>query len=439
MRLKEFIDIFDMRVEHFRQFDLPESVEIYFRCMRKYYESALNAKEDGKVLAWVSIMCPLEIFHAMDIVPFAVDPYAISVSAFSYFKKEDCKWFDIGDTYGYPSDACSPHRAAVGLAASDIMPEPDLIFGTTPMPCDSAVALFDVLADMKKVPSFFANFEYRHHPNGITYLKREFEELVEFLEKTTGKTLDREKLRDRIRISLSANNDMIKIHRLRMEKPCPLRARDAFNSFGMRIAGEGLPDSAEFFRAQLKEVEGRVARGEGVLKEERFRLTANGAYPFFAMELIDWMQEEYGAIIVADMFNSTPWRPIEDDIETTDPIELLAKKWLYFFGMEAFYGPTVETLDEVMGKIAEADIDGSIYFTHFGCKQTCGLQKIYRDKILEKTGVTTLFVDMDISDPKIVSVDQMKSKIHEYMQMIEKTREGEARGKAITGAKAGVA
>jgi benzoyl-CoA reductase/2-hydroxyglutaryl-CoA dehydratase subunit BcrC/BadD/HgdB len=194
----------------------------------------------------------------------------------------------------------------------------------------------------------------------------------------------------------------------------------------MRIAGEGLEDSADFFAAQLREVEERVAKGEGVVPEERFRLTANGAYPFFAMELIDWMQEEYGAVIVADMFNCTPWRPIGDDIETADPVELLAKKWLYFFGMEFFYGPTDEGLDDVMNEIAEADIDGSIYFTHFGCKQTCGLQKIYRDKILEKMGVATIFVDMDISDPKIVSVDQMKGKIHEYMEMLEKTKAGVA-------------
>jgi benzoyl-CoA reductase/2-hydroxyglutaryl-CoA dehydratase subunit BcrC/BadD/HgdB len=90
--------------------------------------------------------------------------------------------------------------------------------------------------------------------------------------------------------------------------------------------------------------------------------------------------------------------------------------------MEAFYGPTVETLDEVVGKIAEADIDGSIYFTHFGCKQTCGLQKIYRDKIMEDLGLPTLFVDMDISDPNVVSVDQMKAKIHEYIEMIEKKK-----------------
>lgn len=425
MRLEEFLEIYDRRVEHFRQFGLPESVEIYFRCMRGYYENAMNAKKDGKTLAWVSIFCPLEIFHAMDIVPFAVDPYAISVSAFSYFKKEDCKFFEIGDSYGYPSDACSPHRAAVGLAASDILPEPDLIFGTTPMPCDSAVALFDVLSDMKRVPSFFANFEYRHHPNAIKYLKKEFEELVAFLEKHTGKTLDREKVRERLRISLSANNKMIEVHRLRKKRPCPLRARDAFNSFGMRIAGEGLPDSDKFFAAQLREVQERVDMGHGVLKEERFRLAANGAYPFFAMELIDWMQEEYGAIIVADMFNCSPWRPVDDDINTTDPIELLAKKWLYFFGMEAFYGATDETLDEVMDMFVEADIDGSIYFTHFGCKQTCGLQKIYRDKLLEKTGVPTLFVDMDISDPKIVSVDTMKGKIHEYMTMLEKAKYGE--------------
>ena len=41
---------------------------------------------------------------------------------------------------------------------------------------------------------------------------------------------------------------------------------------------------------------------------------------------------------------------------------------------------------------------------------------------MEELGLPTLFVDMDISDPKVVSVDQMKAKIHEYIEMIEKKK-----------------
>jgi benzoyl-CoA reductase/2-hydroxyglutaryl-CoA dehydratase subunit BcrC/BadD/HgdB len=381
----------------------------------------MNAKEEGKPLAWVSIMCPMEIFHAMDIVPFAVDPYAISISAFSYFKKEDCVYFDIGDSYGYPSDACSPHRACIGLAASNILPEPDVIYGSSPMPCDSAVAVFDVLSDMKKVPTHFANFEYRYHSSSAQNLKNEFEELIAFLEKHTGRKLDREKLRETVKISIKANRTMMEVHQLRKKRPCPLRARDGFNSFSMRLVGEGMPESLEFFDAQLREVRGRIERGEGVLPEERMRLVANGVYPFFAMELLDWVQDKYGAIFVADMFNCTPWTDLDEN-DPIDPVELLARKWLSFFGMETVYGATENTIDYVIDSVKESQVDGSIFFTHFGCKQTCGLQKIYRDKIMEELGLPTLFVDMDISDPKVVSVDQMKGKIHEYIEMIERKK-----------------
>ncbi|OGW16307.1 MAG: hypothetical protein A3G93_02290 [Nitrospinae bacterium RIFCSPLOWO2_12_FULL_45_22] len=421
MKLQEFIDIFDERVNYFRRFNLPESVDIYFRCMRNYYLRAMTAKEEGKPLAWVSIMCPMEIFHAMDIVPFAVDPYAISISAFAYFKKEDCVYFDIGDSYGYPADACSPHRAAIGLAASNTLPEPDLIYGTASMPCDSAVAVFDVLSDMKKVPTYFANFEYRYHPNSVQYLKTEFQGLIAFLEEHTGRKMDKERLRETLKISIKANRAMMEIHQLRKKRPCPLRARDAFNSFGMRLAGEGMPETLDFFEAQLREVRGRVERGEGVLPEEHLRLVASGPYPFFAMEILDWVQDKYGAIFVADMFNCAPWEDMDEN-DPADPVELLARKWLSFFGMELLYGPAENTIDYLIDSIKESQVDGSIFFTHFGCKQTCGLQKIYRDKIMEELGLPTLFVDMDISDPKVVSVDQMKAKIHEYIEMIEKKK-----------------
>lgn len=422
MNLQEFLKIFDERADYFRQFNLPESVEIYFRCMRNYYLRAMTAKEEGKPLAWVSIVCPMEIFHAMDVVPFAVDPYAISISAFAYFKKEDCAYFDIGDSYGYPADACSPHRACIGLAAANILPEPDIIYAPAPMPCDSAVAVFDVLSDMKKVPTHFANFEYRYHTNSVQYLKTEFEELIEFLERHTGRKMDKDRLREITKHSIKANRTMMEIHQLRKKRPCPLRARDGFNSFSMRLVGEGMPEALEFFEAQLSEVKGRVERGEGVLPEERMRLVASGVYPFFAMEILDWVQEKYGAIFVADPFNYTPWTDMDEN-DPMDPVELLARKWLSFFGLELLYGPIENSIDYVMDSIKESQVDGSIYFTHFGCKQTCGLQKIYRDKIMAEIGVPTLFVDMDISDPKVVSVDQMKAKIHEYIEMIERKKD----------------
>jgi hypothetical protein len=80
MKLEAFLETFDKRAEHLRQFNLPESVEIYFKCMRDYYVRVINAKKEGKPLAWVSIMSPIEIFHAMDIIPFVVDTYAITVA-----------------------------------------------------------------------------------------------------------------------------------------------------------------------------------------------------------------------------------------------------------------------------------------------------------------------------------------------------------------------
>jgi len=387
--------------------------------MRNYYERILTAKEQGKPLAWVSIISPMEIFHAMDIVPFAIDPYAITVAAFAYFKKEDCKYFDLGDAWGYPSDACSPHRLCIGMAVEGILPAPDLLYAPSPMPCDSAVALFDVLADITKAPVFFANYEYRRNPHGVNHLTNEFRELIRFLEEVTGRRLDLDRLREIVKISTEATNLMLEIQQLRKRRPCPLRARDAFNSFGMRIAGLGMPESLHYYQVQLREVKERIEQGKGVLPEERFRLVANGAYPFFAMDIIDWIQEEFKAIFVADVLNCRPAYKMEDtDID--DPIEYLARRNLRAFGIEINYGPYEVIIDDIIRNIEEAQVNGSFFFTHFGCKQACGLQKIYRDKILERVGIPTVFIDIDISDPKVVSVDQMKNKIREYMEMLDK-------------------
>lgn len=418
MRIEDFLESFDKRVEYIRRFNIPQSTEYYFDIMRNYYLKVINAKRENRPLAWVSVMSPVELFHAMDIVPFVADTYAISVTAMLYFKGDTCKYFDIGDAYGFPQEACSPHRVCVGMAKEGILPPPDLMYSSTPLPCDSAVMLFDVLSNMYKCPTFFLNFEYRHHDDTLDHLKHELMDLITFLEETTGKKLDYERLKEVLEISRIANNFCNDIHQLRRRVPCPLRPRDAWNSFGIRVTSEGLPETIKFFETQYQEVKGRVDRQEGVIPEERHRLVVNGAYPFFYMDLLDWMQEEYKAIIVADLFNSYPMEWLGNPI--SDPIDFLAKKTLAFLGLESLFGTVEDVIDKLAESWRTANLDGSIYFTHFGCKQGCGINKIIRDKIMEKIGLPTLILDMDIGDPKVTSAAKMKSRLDEYLQMLEK-------------------
>lgn len=411
MRLEQLVDWFEKRLDFRRTHPTNLSEELYIETMKDYFKEVLYAKERGKHLAWISPIAPVEIFRAMDIVHFGPDQFAIQVLA----RKSGYEYLDLGSGVGFSTEGCSPNRAVVGMVKAGILPQPDIIVGVA-TPCDSNVMMFEVISSILGCPTYFFDYPYIVGEESVAYLKAEIEGLVNFLEQHTGQKLDLGVLEESLNISRQSQELVEKIQDSRKLVPSPLRSREASSTMALRLCCEGQPATLKALEILYKESQERVAKRQGALPEERHRLAWMGGFPFSEMNLLDWLEKRHGAVIVCDGLGLKPWEGVYK--YTNDPFENVARRMLSFGGIDLIYGPFNLSLNRLVKLCQDSEIDGAIYFCHFGCKQMCGISRIVVDALKKELGIATLLIGGDSCDARITPGSEIKEKINEYFATV---------------------
>jgi hypothetical protein len=156
--------------------------------------------------------------------------------------------------------------------------------------------------------------------------------------------------------------------------------------------------------------------------DERHRVVLCGVYPFWNMKILDWMEAEFGAVTVVDFFNAMIGLTSNVNLDKIgrNPLETYARKILSVYPCLARLGGPSYLFAEEMGKMAaHVQCDSSVFFAHFGCKQTCGFNRIVTDAIMENAKIPSVVVDIDACDPKIMSEEQIKDQIRSYFHVLE--------------------
>ncbi|MDP6560805.1 MAG: 2-hydroxyacyl-CoA dehydratase family protein [Candidatus Binatia bacterium] len=406
----EFEERMVWQIEHKRE----RSKQLFSQCMLEYYQRVRDAAREGRPLAFTSVLFWPDLLNSMGLTTFPADQYTIQMIA----QGRAQEFIFRGEEFGFYKEACSPHIATVGLAAAGAFPKPDLQYVTAQGPCDSQAALGEALNFIYDYPPiFWLNMPYRDDEETIQYFKEELWDMVQFTEKHTDLKYDEEKLRDMQENARVCEDYFKKIHELRKLIPTPIRSREAFSSLGPRMTSEGRPLITEFMKTQYEEIVERVKNGVAAIPEERHRLVIGGAAPFWCMKLFDWMEEEFGAVIVVDYMNAFPRDPIGD---TSDPLDCLARKAIRTnFGGRVNFTPSPPHA-EAMARIArECQADSALFFAHFGCRQTCGQFRIVTEALKEIADINAGVIDVDIGNPMIVSESQMKYHIAQYFEALE--------------------
>ena len=417
MRIEEMVRFFDKRLQYIQTHPERKSRELHTQIMRAYYQRVADSFRGEVPLAWISIILPPELFLSMDLIHFVAENYTIQMLAMG----KGQQYFDIGAQYGFPTEACSPHLATIGIAKAGILPAPKVMIGIAAPPCDSMTTMFENLSHIYKCPTFWLDWPYRDEADigeeAIQHFKRELEEMVEFVEEHSGARLNHKRLQEFLEISKITQDYYLKIHELRKNIPSPLNTREAYATFGIRITSEGKPETIEYYESLYQEAMDKVERGIGAVDGERHRMISCGGYPFWYLKLFDWLEEEYKAVMVVDIHNFIQLERIGD---TSDPLECLARKMVKsWVAAKSLMRPYGYTADELAQRALEYKADSFLYFAHFGCKQGCGRFRVVLDTVKEKTGIPAVIVDMDIANPTIVTAPQIQARVKQYFQMLE--------------------
>ena len=388
----------------------------------------------------------------MDVVPVWTENYAGVCAA----KRDAQRFLEKAEMENFSRSLCTYAlcdlgfdiwRAELGEMPPDApwrgMVRPDMMLGSGQLVCDPRNKWYQAAQHyMPDVPvyevgmpwpQYESDYDYREVQDYyVKYIVEQLQGLVEFMEKHTGHKMDWDRLAELVDITDNTWDLIWETYELRKAKPCPMDTGDAMNTMVPIAFMMGTQEAYDFFLELNAELKQKIANGEGVIPDEKYRLLWGGGLPsWFALSDFNYFNSK-GAVFPAE----TTYRTFENtrlfDIDLrkiSDPLEHIAWRWIKYwtFWYDAARKrpgshPDVERLIQY---IEDYDIDGVVMHEAFSCRtwhpgliwQLNQLKKVYRD-------IPSLVLESDIVDISSYSEADTHARIDAFIEILESVKSG---------------
>jgi benzoyl-CoA reductase/2-hydroxyglutaryl-CoA dehydratase subunit BcrC/BadD/HgdB len=398
--------------QRFKDNPKTQSDALYYKFLYQYYTNILQARETNQPLGQHNLYGPVELFYAMDIVPYL----QCHLSAVGPALWDCTEYFELAQGYGIAPEFCSFEKLRIGYMLAEAITKPDFIVGSN-LYCTGSMKSMLMAAQNWNIPYFIIDAPYSRDEAAIDYYAEQMKRAVAFLEAQTGKKMDYDRLRDLTQKSKKCFDYFRQIVELRKLVPSPVSFVNAAKGNDMLDLGAGTDMVVEYFEKLLGEIHARQTEGIPAVPDERLRIAWWGAIPNFDPKIVRWLSEEHKANIVADLF--TVLGPlVETDEHLTDPLKYIARKTLSF-PVARLSGRFSDVSQDITRIAQETKIDACIIYTSLGCTQISGIRKIYRDATSENLGLPTFILDGDYCDSRVISPQQIRAKLDEFFALLE--------------------
>ena len=383
--------------------------------MTRYYIGAKMAEGSDKKIAWITSGGPVEFLIAADIIPIYPENHGAMLGA-SRMSVELC---EVAEGLGYSRDLCSYARGDIGSAITKKspiggLPRPDFLLACNNI-CGTVLKWYQALSRLFNVPLFFLDTPFVHHklvPESLLYVRRQFEELIDFLEVQTNKKFDRDRLTEVVRYSGESAVLWKAVLNQCTNRPSPMSCFDAFINMAPIVTLRGTKEVADFYREMKNELQERIARGISAVPAERFRLLWDNIPIWYKMREHSELFASYGACLVADTYTNA-W--VFEGLETEDPLVGLARAYT-----TAYLNISIDLMVErVVELLSRFSVDGLVIHSNRSCKPYSLGQYDIQRIIHERTGIPSVVIEADMTDARAYSDAQVRTRVEAFMETLQ--------------------
>jgi benzoyl-CoA reductase/2-hydroxyglutaryl-CoA dehydratase subunit BcrC/BadD/HgdB len=384
--------------------------------MALYYLGAKMAEGTDRKIAWITSGGPVEFLIAADVIPIYPENHGAMLGA-SKMSVELC---EVAEGMGYSRDLCSYARGDIGSVVtrkSPIpggLPKPDFLLACNNI-CGTVLKWYEALSRIFRVPLFFLDTPFVHHritPGSLEYVKRQFAELIEFIEGQTKKRFDRDKLKDVARLSGESAVLWKEVLDQCAHRPSPMTCFDAFINMAPIVTLRGTQGVVDFYRDMKAELQERVSGGVGAVPNEKYRLLWDNIPIWYKMRELGDLLSSHGACLVADTYTSA-W--VFEGMETADPLDGMALAYT-----TAYLNISIDLMTEkVLRLIDRFRVDGVIIHSNRSCKPYSLGQYDVQRSIYEKTGIPSLVLEADMTDARVYADAQAQTRIEAFLETLQ--------------------
>ena len=413
------------------------------RLIAAWYDGLHNAERDGAFVANVFVMGnALEILRSFEFR--LVFPEINSLQ--TGVRKVSPEYLQIAEDYGMSPDVCSYVKADVGLLLKDLQ-HPS---GTIPRPhlavasniCSTflkwaeiwerwlGTPVFSLDHPGQRGPGWGVEYGDRQHQADSRWILAQLEELIGICERITGKRFDPQRLAEVEALTNEMVQLWLEVMALNRHAPAPYNAMlDGLTFVGIMNVYRGTPEGVAYMRGLRDHLAEKVARGEGRVPNEQFRLVFSGTPCYVSMRRLVELFESWGGVFAYSDYLTfaaggldaagaqyDPSRPLESLAEVT---ALAAQRGLtcQFFG------------EEILARqVRDYQADGLVFHGIKSCRFVSSGMADTREYLNRRFGIPSLYIESDLIDPRYCSDAQIKNRVDAFFEALRQRADAASTG-----------
>ena len=382
--------------------------------MARYYTESKVAEADGsKKIAWITSGGPVEVLHAMDVIPIYPENHGAMLGA-SKMSVEMC---GIAEDMGYSRDLCSYFRGDIGSAVAKKspipggLPKPDFVIACNNI-CGTVTKWYEVLARFFNVPMFLIDTPFIHQhasESGHRYVKAQMEEYIRFLEGQCGRKMDMDRLHEVGKLSMEGValwNDVLSTCE---HRPAPMSCFDAFFFIAPIVTLRGTQECNDFYVGLIAELRQRIKDGIGAVDNEKYRLLWDNIPVWFALRPLSELFAVNGACLVADTYTNAWTRAC---LDPKNLVDTMSRSYT-----EVYLNIDIEQMvTEIEALIKRYSADGFVIHSNRSCKPYSLGQLDIARIVTKDLGIPTVVVEADMTDERSYSDAQTKTRVEAFIE-----------------------
>ncbi len=365
-------------------------------------ELVTHQQKGGKVFGTFCVYVPDEVI-------FAAGGIATGLCGGSQF------WVPGGEKV-LPANTCPLIKASVGARLDGTCPFfkiADMYIGETT--CDGKKKAWEILSDF--VPVHVMDLPQMKKEKDFKAWEDEIKILMQKVEEQCGTKITPEALAENIKLINGKRQALARLYETRKNSPVPISGKDTL--LITQIAFYDDPTRfAQKVNALCDELDGRIARGEGVFPANAPRILITGT----PMAIPNWklhhvLESSGAAVVVEELCTGVRYfeNPVDESRNTIDEqVKALAER--YMKTNCACFTPNPGRIDDIMRLIKEYKIDGVVDYN----LQFCGLystESYLVQKALKEAGIPVLHIETDYSEQDF---EQLRTRVQAFLEMLEK-------------------
>ncbi len=360
-------------------------------------DAMLAPLQDPDHSAMVSVFVPCELLQEAGLHPFNVEAFSCFLSG----SQAERAFLQQAENTGISETLCSYHKTFLGAAQKGVLPKPRCIVYTN-LTCDANLLTFRTLGQLYETKPFAIDVPMQQNEENVAYVAAQLRALAAFLEQQTGRTIDEEALKERLRRSKRTLEKYRTFQQKRADRYVPTDLTTPLYGGMVNNILLGTPEVEQYMDLLLQEIgQAPLARGK--------RIYWMHTIPFWSEAVKAELVFNEGAQIVGCELAEV----CEPDFDPEQPYEAMARRMVY----HALNGSVNRRIEAGIRHAKQAGAHGVVWFDHWGCKHTLGAAQLAKKKF-EEQGLPLLILDGDGCDRSHGGEGQTSTRLGAFLEML---------------------